>query len=82
MSFNQRNLNPNIWEGPRHNNQQSFYGNNINFPRPNFHSQQQNQLRPLAGPHDHHPNFRNFNNNNHDFIRNNNNSNRGRPNFQ
>ena len=97
MSFNQRNLNPNIWEPPRQNNpqpfinnqQQNFYGNNSNFPPPrqNFHSQQ-NQLRPLInpqqlpGPHDHHQNYRNFNNNNQDFVRNNNNNNRGRQNFQ
>jgi hypothetical protein len=91
MSFNNRNLNPNIWDTPRHNNPSAFinntpnfYGNNNNnFPtRPNFHPQQ-NQIRPLLshpGQHDHHSNFRNFNNNNQDFPRNNNN--RGRQNFQ
>lgn len=94
MSFNQRNLNLNIWETSRQNNQQPFINNQQNFhgnnnsnfpPRPNFHPQQ-NQLRPLLnlphipGQHDHHQNYRNFNNNNQDFVRNNNN--RGRQNFQ
>ncbi|KAG5672597.1 hypothetical protein PVAND_002713 [Polypedilum vanderplanki] len=56
MSFNNRNLNPNIWDcrnsQPFGNNPSNFFPNNnsSNFPRQNFNPQQhfnKNQIRPL-----------------------------------